>query len=49
MSTEQGVRVLETMPPDAAVSFVVTSGKSQSQRMVMPGVPSEIVFLLPSL
>lgn len=49
MSTEQGVRALETITPDAAVPFLVTSGKSQSQRMVMPGVPSEIIFLLPSL
>lgn len=49
MSTEQGVRARETMTPDAAVAFLVTSGKTQNQRMVTPGVPSEIIFLLPSL
>lgn len=31
--------------PDSAVPFQVTSGKSQSQRVVMADVPSEVVFL----
>lgn len=49
MSTEQGLRARETMTPDAAVAFLVTSGKTQNQRIVTPGVPLEIIFLLPSL
>ncbi|KAI4547311.1 hypothetical protein MG293_003866 [Ovis ammon polii] len=36
MSTEQGLRARETMTPDAAVAFLVTSGKTQNQRIVTP-------------
>ena len=30
--------------PESAVPFLVTSGKSQNQKMVMPRAPSEIIF-----